>query len=92
MRKLEFKPDRKSFQIIYTSFIRLLLEYGDVVWDNCTQYEKEELQKIQTEATRIGTGTTKLISINSLNTEIKWDSLEKKKKRSLTNIIFQNEI
>ena len=53
MRKLKFKLDRKSLEIIYTSFIRPLLEYGDVVWDNCTQYEKEELQKIQNEAPRI---------------------------------------
>ena len=50
MRKLKFKLDRKSLEIINTSFIRPLLEYGDVVWDNCTQYEKEDLQKIQTEA------------------------------------------
>ena len=58
MRKLKFKLDRKSLETIYLTFIRPILEYGDVVWNNCTQYEKEELEKIQTEAARIATGAT----------------------------------
>ena len=64
MRKLKFKLDRRSLQIIYFTFIRPLLEYADVVWDNCSQYEVNELKKIQNEAARIVTGATKLVSIN----------------------------
>ena len=45
MRKLKFKLDRKSLETIYTAFIRPLLEYGDVIWDNCSQYEKQEREK-----------------------------------------------
>ena len=45
MRKLKFKLDRKSLEIIYTTFIRPILEYGNTVWDNCANYEKEELEK-----------------------------------------------
>ena len=76
MRKLKFKLDRKSLETIYLTFIRPILEYGDVVWNNCTQYEKEELEKIQTEAARIATGATKLISLNALFREIQWESLQ----------------
>ena len=47
MRRLKFKLDRKSLEIIYTTFIRPLQEYSDVIWDNCTRYEKQELDKIQ---------------------------------------------
>ena len=36
MRKLKFQLDRKLLEIMYTSFIRPLLEYSNVVWDNCT--------------------------------------------------------
>ena len=43
MRRLKYKLDRKSLESIYISFIRPLLEYGDTIWDNCTQYEKYEL-------------------------------------------------
>ena len=55
MRKLKFQLDRKSLEIIHISFIRPLLENANVVWDNCTQYESDELEKIQNEAARIVT-------------------------------------
>ena len=45
VRKLKFKLYRKSLETIYTAFIRPLIEYGDIIWDNCSQYEKEELGK-----------------------------------------------
>ena len=47
MRRLKFQLDRKSLQTIYISFIRPLLEYADVVWDNCTQQEANELEKFK---------------------------------------------
>ena len=45
MIKLKFILDRKSFEVIYTALIRPILEYGDVIWDNCAQYEKNEMKK-----------------------------------------------
>ena len=47
MRKFKFLLDRESLQIIYTSFIRPILEYSDIVWDIITQYKVNTLQKIQ---------------------------------------------
>ena len=79
MRKLKFTLDRKSLETIYLSFIRPLLEYADVVWDNCTQYEVDELEKIQIEAARIVTGATKLVSIDSLYTETGWETLSSRR-------------
>ena len=76
MRILKFKLDRKSLETIYLTFIRPLLEYGDVIFDNCTQYEKQELDKIQNEAARIATGTIKLVSLATLYKEICWETLE----------------
>ena len=71
MHKLKFKLDHKSLETIYLVFIRPLLEYGDVIWDNCTKYEKSELDKIQNEAARISFGTNKPMSLNNLYKE--WD-------------------
>ena len=50
MQKLKFKLDRKSLEIIYTAFIRPILEYGDVICDNYAQYEKQ--MKIERNTTR----------------------------------------
>ena len=55
--------DRKSLQTIYVSIIGPLLDYADVVWDNCTQQQINELEKIQIEAGRIILGTIKLVAI-----------------------------
>ena len=81
MRKLKYQLDRLSLEIIYTSFIRPILEYGDILFDNCTQYEKDELDKVQSEAARIVTGGTKLVSINNLYKEIGWESLENRRRK-----------
>ena len=89
MQKLKFKLDRKSFEIIYTAFIRPLLEYGDIVWDNCAQYEKEELENIQHEAARIATGATRLVSLNSLYNEIKWESLQKRRNDHKLSLLYK---
>ena len=88
MRKLKFKLDRKSLEIIYTVFIRPLLEYADVIWDNCTLYEKQELDKIH-EAARIATGTTKLISLDCFYNEIKWESLEKRRRNHKLTLFYK---
>ena len=41
--------------------------------------KKQELEKIQIEAARIASGTTKLISIQNLYKEIGWETLEKRR-------------
>ena len=46
MLKLKFSLDRRSLEIIYTSFIRPILDDADVVWCNITKYEEDELEKI----------------------------------------------
>jgi len=51
-------------------FLRLTLEYASVVWDNCTQHDKDRL-----EAARIVTSTTRSISLHNLYREIGWLTL-----------------
>lgn len=89
MRKLKFKLDRKALETIFLAFIRPLLEYGDIIWDNCTQYEKQELEKIQIEAARIATGTTKLISLNALYTEIGWHTLQQRRTNHKLTLFYK---
>jgi hypothetical protein len=47
-------------------YVRPILEYEDVIWDNCPNYIKEKLEHINYEAARIITGATKLTSIRIL--------------------------
>ncbi|MCG8034058.1 MAG: reverse transcriptase family protein [Candidatus Thiodiazotropha taylori] len=89
MRKLKFKLDRKALEIIYIAFIRPILEYGDIIWSNCTQYQKNELDKIQNEAARIATGTTKLISLNALYQEVNWDTLDQRRENHKNTMFYK---
>ena len=72
LRSLIFVLDRKSLQTMYFSFIRPVLEYADIVWDNCTQQQINDLEKIQLEVGRIVSGITKLVVINKLYRELGW--------------------
>ena len=89
MRRLKYKLDRKSLESIYISFIRPLLEYGDTIWDNCTQYEKYELDKIQNEAARIATGATKLVPLTNLYKEIGWEPLSKRRSNHKLTLLYK---
>ena len=48
MQRLKFKLDRKSLEIIYTTFIRPVLEYSEFIWDNCTRYDNKTKTKYKT--------------------------------------------
>ena len=89
MRKLKFRLGHKSLETSYTAFIKHILAYGYVVWDNCTQYEKDELEMIQHEAARIATGAIRLVSLNSLHDELKWESLHKRRNDHKLSLFFK---
>ena len=85
---------RSSLNQICISFLRPVLEYASVVWDNCTVREKESLEKNQNEAARIVTGVTRSISLENLYREIGWLTLSdrrKYRKLVLTYKIFNGQ-
>jgi hypothetical protein len=76
LKKFKFILDRKTLEKIYLTFIRSILEYADVVWDNKTLFLINKLENVQTEAARIVTGGTRLVSINSLYNETGCEMLQ----------------
>jgi hypothetical protein len=89
MRGLKFVLDRKSLEIIYTAFIRPLLEYSDVVWDNLSYHDEQELEKIQLEALRIISGCTKLVSIQNLYEETCFQPLKERRKKHRLTLFYK---
>lgn len=65
LRILKYKINRESLIKIYFAFIRPVLEYGDVVWDNCTDEQSNLLESIQIEAARIITGLVDETHLNN---------------------------
>ena len=87
MRRLKFCLDRKSFETIYLTFIRPILEYADVC-GNCTNYEKQEFNKIQTELARIVTGATKFVTLHALF-EVNWEPLEARRMKYIPLLLYK---
>ena len=51
------KFGRRPLLKLYLSYIRPILEYGDYIWSNLSKTEEDKLEKIQTSAIRVITGT-----------------------------------
>lgn len=79
LRKYKYILSRDTLEAIYFSFIRPLLEYGNVVWDNMSEKLKTRIEKVHLEAARIVCGATKLTSIHLLYSETGWETLEKRR-------------
>ena len=52
--------------------------------------KKRELDKIQNETTRIVTGATALVSVQSLYNDVLWDSLLVRRTKHKLKLIFQD--
>ena len=89
LRALKFRVSRKSLEKMYMAFVRPLLEYSDVVWDNCSLETKKQLDAIHVEAARIITGATKLCSIEKLFFDLGWESLQSRRNKHKLVIFYK---
>lgn len=69
--------------------MRPILEYASTVWDGCTEYEKDSLEKIQNEAARIVTGLTRSVSLENLRQEVGWQLLSTRRSVQKLSIMYK---
>jgi hypothetical protein len=81
LRKFRFILDRKTLEKIYFTFVRPILEYADVIWDNMSISLNKKIENVQLEASRIVTGGTRLVSLNNLYMEIGWEKLKDRREK-----------
>jgi hypothetical protein len=89
IRKVRFKLNRFTLEKMYLSFIRHILEYGNVVWDTQTHYLINKIENVQSEAARIATGGTKLPSIQKLCEETGWEKLLERRETHKLFLIYK---
>ena len=80
LRSLKFILTRSGLERMYNSFIRPILEYGDVLWDNCTISLQNDIEAVHNEAARIVAGATKYCNIKNLLSDLKWQTLADRRK------------
>ena len=59
LKSYKYRLNRRSLEIMYKSFILPHFDYADVVWDNLTQRQIQDLEEIQLEALRTIIGTVR---------------------------------
>jgi hypothetical protein len=81
LRKFKYILDRKTLEKIYFAFVRPLLEYVDVIWDNMSISLNKSIENVQLEASRIVTGGTRPVSHNNLYMETDWEKLKDRREK-----------
>lgn len=56
------------------------MEYGDVIWDNCSEGESQLIESVQYESARVVTGAIKGNSARKLRDELAWEELSLRRK------------
>ena len=89
MKMLQYKLSRRSLEIVYISYVRPILEYGDVVWGGCTASDAELLEGVQLAAARAVTGATRCTSNSKLYSEIGWETLSKRREKHRLKLFYK---
>ncbi|PJE77627.1 hypothetical protein CI610_03447 [invertebrate metagenome] len=89
LKSLKYKLNRETLITMYVAFIRPILEYSSVVWDNCNNTCKQLIESIQLEATRIITGLRKGTPHNILYRELRLETLESRRKKHKLTLMYQ---
>ena len=75
LKSLRFKIDRSTLVCLYKSLIRPIMEYGDLIWDNCSAGNSELLESVQYESAKVVTGAIAGTSSRRLRDELAWEEL-----------------
>jgi len=67
--------DRKTLVMTYTMHVRPHLEYGDIIFHDCSKYLMDMIESIQYQAGLIATGCWQKTSQVKLYNELGWESL-----------------
>lgn len=80
LRNLKYKINRKSLEMLYTSYVRSIFDYCDIVWDNLPNYLTIRIEKVQIESLRIISGLTVSCSNKQLYKETGFRPLSERRK------------
>lgn len=86
---LKYKLNRKALETMYNSFILPILDYADIIWDNCTKQQADILENLHLEGLRTITGLVKGTSHAKLYTESGFCSLKERRERHKMIMFFK---
>ena len=90
LRSLKYRLSRKSLNQLYKSFILPHFDYADVIYDNCTKAQNDQLENLHLEGIRTVIGAVKGTSHAKLYHESGYTTLKERRRRH--KIIFMHKI
>lgn len=87
--KRKSKLSRSAKSKYYLSFIRPILEYGNVIFDNCTAADSNSLELIQRRAALWCTGAFRRSPTTSLLNDLGWDTLANRRSNAKLFLMFK---
>ncbi len=79
LRSLRRIVPAETLQLLYNAIILPHFDYADIVYDTATGFSKDRLQKLQTRAARLITGSGPRTSRNSMFAELGWLCLQNRR-------------
>ena len=76
---LQFKLSRKHLETCLTLFVLPILDYGDILYDNCSEANKEDLEAVHIAAARVVTGAKRYTSHQLLYNDTGWTPLRQRR-------------
>ena len=66
------------------------MEYGDIIWNNCYDWDSVLLDSVQYETARLVTGAIKGTSSARLYKDLAWESLDSRRKLHILSQFYKN--
>ena len=89
LRSYKYRLSRKSLFTMYKSFILPHFDFSDVVWDNCTKTQAEDLENLHLDAIRTIIGSVRGTSHEKLYAESGLTSLKERRRRHKIILYFK---
>ena len=88
-RHLKYKLDRKTLESIYLTFVRPKLEYGSILFDDCTEQDKIRLENVQLNFARTISGAKKGTSHEAIYKKTTLPKLDERRKKQQLKFIHR---
>jgi hypothetical protein len=90
LKSYKYRFSRKTLETLYKSYVLPILDYGDIIWDNCTDSLANSLEDLHLDALRTITGSVRGTSHQKLYQESGFCSLKERRQRH--KIMFYKKI
>ncbi len=89
IRRIRFLVTRKARVTLYNALVLPILEYGGVIFDNCTLYLKQRLESLHRRAAVVCTCAFRNTSYERLLEELGWNTLDQRRKLARLSLFYK---